>query len=214
MNFSANTNYNLDEKEDFLNVTSDDLLEAVDHGILVSKLAYSLSKQLGMEEDFCYTMANAGFVHDIGKLQISEYLYGRRKDALKIEELRYVRMHPVLGRNILSRYGYEDIILSSVYHHHENYDGTGYPDNLKSGDIPYGARILRICDVFAALVSERRYRGAFQVNMAIELMIDEIKNFDMEIFLSFLEMVHSEDMKEIVEHIESINRKYSYFRED
>lgn len=213
MNVSANANYSLDE-EDFLNVASDDLLEAVDHGILVSKLAYSLSKQLGMEEDFCYIMAKAGLVHDIGKLQLSEYLYGRRKGALKIEELRYIRMHPILGRDILSRYEYEDIIITAVYHHHENYDGSGYPDNLKAGEIPYGARILRVCDVFAALVSERRYRGAFQVSMAIELMIDEIKNFDMEIFLSFLEMVHSEDMKEIEEHISSINKKYSYFRED
>lgn len=190
----------------------DDLAEAIDHGILVSNLAVLLSKELGMDEEFCYMMAQAGMVHDIGKLKLGKYLYGRSKDTLVIEEMKYVRMHPTIGFNILKDYGYEDIILESVYHHHENYDGTGYPNNLKGESIPYGARILRTCDVFAALISERRYRAAFDLDTAMELMIEEVKNFDMQIYLAFLGVVHSEQFNQIQEFIDSINKKNYVWR--
>ncbi len=190
----------------------DDLAEAIDHGILVSNLAVLLSKELGMDEEFCYMMAQAGMVHDIGKLKLGKYLYGRSKDTLVIEEMKYVRMHPTIGFDILKDYGYEAIILESVYHHHENYDGTGYPNNLKGESIPYGARILRTCDVFAALISERRYRAAFDLETAMELMIEEVKNFDMQIYLAFLGVVHSEQFNQIQEFIDSINKKNYVWR--
>ena len=75
-------------------------------------------------------------------------------------------------------------------YHHENYDGTGYPENLAGEEIPIGGRILRVCDVFAALSSDRPYRTAFDVATVVELMIDEIKNFDMEVFLTFQRVIH------------------------
>lgn len=175
-----------------------DLKDALEHGMLVSTLAYNLAKELGNDEDFCYEMAVAGMLHDIGKLKLSKYLYGRMDDVLKVEEIKYVRMHSTFSYEILQEYDYSDTILKSVYHHHENYDGSGYPSNLKSSDIPYGARILRTCDVFAALVSDRPYRAAFDIDTAIELMIDEVKNFDMEIFLAFTRVVYYEDFKRLV----------------
>lgn len=188
----------------------DDLNEAIDHGILVSKLAKLLSTSLNKDEEFCYDMAQAGLVHDIGKLKLGEYLYGRKKDVLAIEEMKYVRKHPTLGYEILMKEDYNQIIAEAVLHHHENYDGSGYPSNLKENEIPYGARILRICDVFAALISKRRYRSSFDIDTAIELMIDEVKNFDMEIFLSFLQAVHSEEMKNILDYVHLINSKYEF----
>ncbi|MDF2587028.1 MAG: metal dependent phosphohydrolase [Anaerocolumna sp.] len=191
----------------------DDLSEAIDHGILVSNLAFLLSKELGKDDEFCYAMAEAGMVHDIGKLKLGKYLYGRNKDTLVIEEMKYVRMHPTIGYDILKNYEYSDIILETVYHHHENYDGSGYPDNLKEKSIPYGARILRTCDVFAALISERRYRAAFDIDTAIELMVEEVKNFDMEIFLAFLRIVNSDKFNEIQSFIESINKKNMFIKD-
>ncbi len=77
-----------------------------------------------------------------------------------------------------------------VLHHHENFDGTGYPDNLKGGKIPRGARILRVCDVFCALTSDRPYRSAFSPGAAVRLMIDEIKDYDMRVFLTFQRVIH------------------------
>jgi len=186
----------------------EDIVDALNHGRLVSNLAYCLAKELSYPEEFCLKMGDAGMLHDIGKLQLGEYLYGRRTNALKIEEIKYVRMHPTLGYKFLTEknIGDENFRLY-VLHHHENYDGSGYPDNIKGDDIPDGSKILRVCDVYAALTSERPYRPAFDKNTAMELMIDEVKNFDMRVFLAFMRVVHNDNFAEIEDYTESINQK-------
>lgn len=167
-----------------------DLSEELNHGIAVSNLAYAVAAELGQDEEFCYQMAIAGMLHDIGKLKLTDYINGQENDPLLIEELKYVRMHSSLGYEELKDQGYSELVLQSVLYHHENYDGSGYPSNLRGDSIPLGARILRVCDVYAALSSDRPYRKAFDVSTVIELMIDEIKNFDMEVFLAFQRVVH------------------------
>ncbi len=189
-------------------VVADDLKEAVDHGILVSKLAYLLSREMEMDKVFCYAMAQAGIVHDIGKLKLGRFLYKRSENILAVEEMKYIRMHPAIGYEILKKYDYKDNMLHAVYHHHENYDGTGYPDNLKADSIPVGGRILRVCDVYAALISNRRYRPAYDQETAIALMIEEVKNFDMKIFLAFLRVVHTGEFKKVNEFVSYINKEY------
>lgn len=187
---------------------AEDIEDAFDHGMIVSNLAYLISQSMGFDERYCLEVAEAGVLHDIGKLKLGQYLYGRRKDQLKIEEIKYVRMHPSLGYDMLKNGGScSDTVLLSIYHHHENYDGSGYPDNIMGEDIPLGARILRVCDVFSALISDRPYRAAFDKDTAIELMIDEVKNFDMEIFLNFMKVVHSEGYDELGEFISEVNSK-------
>lgn len=168
-----------------------DLSEELNHGIAVSNLAYAVAAELGQDEEFCYQMAIAGMLHDIGKLKLTDYINGQENDPLLIEELKYVRMHSSLGYEELKDQGYSELVLQSVLYHHENYDGSGYPSNLRGDSIPFGARILRVCDVYAALSSDRPYRKAFDVSTVIELMIDEIKNFDMEVFLAFQRVVHN-----------------------
>ena len=168
-----------------------DLSEELNHGITVSNLAYAVAAELGQDEEFCYQMAIAGMLHDIGKLKLTDYINGQENDPLLIEELKYVRMHSSLGYEELKDQGYSELVLQSVLYHHENYDGSGYPSNLRGDSIPLGARILRVCDVYAALSSDRPYRKAFDVSTVIELMIDEIKNFDMEVFLAFQRVVHN-----------------------
>ena len=167
-----------------------DLSSELNHGIIVSNLAYDVAKELGQNEEFCYQMAIAGILHDIGKLKLTGYIDGQEKDPLLIEELKYVRMHSALGYEELKNQGYSDIVLESILYHHENYDGTGYPSNLSGKEIPLGARILRVCDVYAALSSDRPHRKAFDITTVIDLMIDEIKNFDMEVFLAFQRVIH------------------------
>ena len=167
-----------------------DLSAELNHGVVVSNLAYAVAAEMGRDEAFCYQMAIAGMLHDIGKLKLTGYINGQERDPLLIEELKYVRMHSSLGYEELKEQGYSDIVLQSILYHHENYDGSGYPSNLSGDSIPLGARILRVCDVYAALSSDRPYRKAFDVSTVIELMIDEIKNFDMEVFLAFQRVVH------------------------
>jgi putative nucleotidyltransferase with HDIG domain len=182
------------QKEEIIN---NDLYYNLVHGMCVSNLAYHIAKELRLEEEKCYELAQAGMLHDIGKLRLSGYLYGRDENTLAIEEMKYIRMHSKFGYDILKEKKYSDFILESVLYHHENFDGSGYPDNLKGMDIPYGARILRVCDVFAALISDRPYRGALEVETAVELMIEEVKNFDMQIFLAFMRIINREDSRRI-----------------
>ena len=165
----------------------------LNQGVVVSNLAYAVAAEMGRDEAFCYQMAIAGMLHDIGKLKLTGYINGQERDPLLIEELKYVRMHSSLGYEELKEQGYSDIVLQSILYHHENYDGSGYPSNLSGDSIPLGARILRVCDVYAALSSDRPYRKAFDVSTVIELMIDEIKNFDMEVFLAFQRVVHNNE---------------------
>ena len=174
------------------------LASELTHGICVSNLAYRVAKELELSEELCYELAIAGLVHDIGKLEISKYLYNLEDDPLMIEELKYVRTHSTLGYAILNARGYSEFILQSILHHHENYDGTGYPRNLVATDIPYGARMLRLADAYVSLTSDKPYRKAFDKDTAVELMIEEVKNFDMRYFLTFLKMIHEIDVDKVI----------------
>jgi HD-GYP domain-containing protein (c-di-GMP phosphodiesterase class II) len=112
------------------------------------------------------------------------------KNPLVIEEIKYVRRHTQLGYEALKNKGYSSFVLEAVYYHHENFDGSGYPENLRGEEIPLGSRILRVCDTYAALTEKRPYRDAFDSQTAVRMMIDEVKNFDMQIFLAFQRVVH------------------------
>lgn len=171
--------------------------DQVGHALLVSNLAYRVGKKLGINEDTCQYLFDAGLVHDIGKDKLAAYIY-EEADPLIVEEMKYVRMHSQLGYEILKERGYPEYVLQTVLHHHENMDGSGYPDNLVGEEIPYGARIVRVCDVFAALISERPYRKSFDEETAMELMIEEIKNFDMKVFLAFQRVIHEGTYRDLV----------------
>ncbi|HJD14260.1 MAG TPA: HD domain-containing protein [Candidatus Ruminococcus avistercoris] len=181
-------------KKHLLTYTLDD---QVVHAMRVSNLAYAIGRELGLDEDTCQSLFDAGLLHDIGKEKLRSYVYEEAQNPLMVEEMKYVRMHATLGYEILRERGYPEFILQSVLHHHENMDGSGYPDNLRGEEIPYGARILRVCDVFAALISDRPYRKSFDKATAIELMIEEIKNFDIKVFLAFQRVIHRHDYQKM-----------------
>lgn len=187
------------EKQTEKDIFEKDITDEINHGIRVSNLAYRVAKRLGLYEKECHDLAVAGMLHDIGKLKVAGYLYGRSSDTLKIEEMEYVRMHARLGYEILMRCDYSDYVLDTILYHHENYDGSGYPHNRSGEEIPLGSRILRVCDVFTALTSDRPYRKAFDVQTAVELMIDEVKNFDMKVFLAFQQVIHEEETEAALE---------------
>ena len=168
------------------------LTEELEHGVYVSCLVRDLTEELGIAEQDAYEYRYAGLVHDIGKLRLANYIYGRQKieSPLVIEEMKYVRMHSLLSYEILRAHGFSNVVLDSVRYHHENYDGSGYPSNLEGEEIPLGARIIRVCDVFAALTTDRPYRRRFSVDETMSLMIDEINHFDLAVFLAFQNVVH------------------------
>lgn len=183
--------YNL-EKE--LNLCLEDV---VMHSICVSNVGYNLAAELGMTKEQCYETAIAGILHDIGKVKLAPYMITGDDSMYTLENIRYMRMHSQLSYDILNGGDYSDYIMESVLHHHENYDGSGYPSNLKGENIPIGARILRVSDMFAALISDRPYRAAFSTDMAVQIMIDEVKNFDMKVFLAFQRVIHEVSIEEM-----------------
>ncbi len=191
-------------------VVQDDLADAIDHGVLVTKTVRLLCETSGISDEFKEMVLTAAGLHDIGKLQLGQVLYGRDKSAMQIDEMRYMRMHAENARKMLSECGYPDAIVQAVYHHHENFDGSGYPDNLVGSKIPFSARVLKVCDTFCALVSERPYRKAFEFDTALEMMIEDSKDLDMGIFLEFMKLYHSDAFDEIREYATFANRKKHY----
>lgn len=168
--------------------------KALTHGMLVSNVAYLVSRELNLSEEECQQAAVAGMVHDIGKLQVSSYVNVGQEHSMQIDEMRYLRTHPTLGYATLTEKGFDSVVCDAVLYHHENFDGSGYPANLVGDHIPFLARILRVCDVFSALISERPYREAFDIDTAVELMIDEVRHFDMRVFLAFQRVVQSNEL--------------------
>ena len=191
-------------------VVKEDLEDAIDHGVLVTKTVRLLCNALELTEEFKEQLLTAAGLHDIGKLQLGQFLYGRDKTAMHVDEMHYMRMHAENSKNLLEICEYPDAIVQAVYHHHEHYDGSGYPENLAGTKIPLSARILKVCDTFCALVSERPYRKAFEFDTALEMMIEDAKDLDMGIFLEFMKVYHSDEFEEIKEYAASANAKKHY----
>lgn len=177
------------KKED--NTIVIDMSKELEHAVLVSKLAGAVGQELKLDPEVCRELAIAGLLHDIGRLKLVKYIYSDENPML-IEELKYARMHSQLGYEAVKDHGYSQFVLDSILYHHENYDGSGYPANLRGDAIPYGARILHVCDVFAAMQEGRPHRSAVDLESAMQKMINEVKNFDMEIFLAFQRVVHKD----------------------
>ena len=179
----------------------DSLGDHIVHGMIVSNLAYMIGKEMKLPPDQSHDLAVAGLVHDIGKLRLRSYVYKEKEARMNIDELRYVRLHPALGYAILKEQGYQEQVLTAVLYHHENADGSGYPNNLKGDEIPLNAKILRVCDAFGALIANRPVRGAFDIETALTIMIDEVKYFDMKVFLAFQKLTQSAKLKTMLENI-------------
>ena len=167
---------------------SESMSEQVRHGEQVSVLAYEVGKELGLDEQACRDLVIAGFFHDIGKTSLKPVKPG--DNMMLVEEMNSIREHPRKGSEILRRHGFSESICTAVLYHHENCDGSGYPANLDRHSIPLGACILRVCDVFCALVQDRPYRGAFTPEVAVGMMIEEVEKYDIKVFLAFQRVLH------------------------
>lgn len=127
------------------------------HSQRVAYYALLLARELRLDEKYRKHIYLAGLLHDIGKIGIPDFILFKR-GKLTAEEWEEIKKHPVFSYEILSTIpGMKEISLM-VLHHHERYDGTGYPVGLASQDIPLGARILAVADSFDAMTSERVYR--------------------------------------------------------
>lgn len=151
--------------------------------------AVETARVLGLSEEEIEDISDAAMLHDLGKIGISEKILLKRK-KLTQREFEEIKKHPQIGADILRSIHFLRKIIPFVLYHHERYDGKGYPFGLKDDEIPLGARIVAIADVYQALISDRPYRKAYTKKTAMRI----IKNgagtqFDPRIVKVFLEVV-------------------------
>ncbi len=125
-----------------------------------------LASALKLGPEQTATLETSALLHDIGKVGISEHIL-HKADKLTVEEWETIRTHPQMGANIVRHVPQLAGCLPAILHHHERYDGTGYPKGLKGEDIPLLARILSIADAFAAMTSSRSYSEALPMEEAL-----------------------------------------------
>ncbi|HYK51116.1 MAG TPA: HD-GYP domain-containing protein, partial [Terriglobales bacterium] len=136
----------------------------------VRVFAVAVAQQLGLSEDEIEALRAAALLHDIGKLAVPEHIINK-PGRLTPEEFEKMKIHPIVGAEILERVEFPYPVAPIVRSHHEKWDGTGYPDGLKHEEIPIGARILAAVDCLDALASHRQYRNALSLEHAMESLV-------------------------------------------
>ena len=154
----------VDMRENYLN-TIEALVQALEakdpytsgHSDRVAKFAVAIAEKLGMTEEQVEFIKYAAVLHDVGKIGVSENILNK-KDQLSQADWVCIHNHPVIGQNIIKNIKFLFDIGPVVRHHHERYDGKGYPDGLAMEQIPLAARIIAIADTYDAMTSDRSYR--------------------------------------------------------
>jgi HD-GYP domain-containing protein (c-di-GMP phosphodiesterase class II) len=136
------------------------------HSERVAALSKMLAQQAGMEEAFVERIYMAGLLHDVGKIGVPEAVL-RKPGRLTTEEFEAMKKHPAIGARILQDVKQIKDIIPGVLHHHERYDGRGYPDGLSGQRIPIMGRIICLADCFDAMTSTRTYRKAMPLEVAL-----------------------------------------------
>jgi diguanylate cyclase (GGDEF)-like protein/putative nucleotidyltransferase with HDIG domain len=149
-----------------------------DHLQRVRVYAIELAKLLNVSSDEMEALRAAALLHDIGKLAVPEHIISK-PGRLTPEEFEKMKIHPLVGAEILERVQFPYPVVPIVRSHHEKWDGTGYPDGLKGEEIPIGARILSAVDCLDALASDRQYRRALPLEEAMTRVAEQAgKAFD------------------------------------
>ena len=156
------------------------------HTQRVEEYAVTMAKALGAPEADIGALRRASVLHDIGKIGIEDVIL-RKQARLEPDEALRMQKHPVIGVDMLKGIDFLDPVLPLVRHHHERWDGNGYPDQLREDEIPLGARILAVADALDAMTSDRPYRAARTFEYAkTEILKGSATHFDPEVVTAFI----------------------------
>jgi putative two-component system response regulator len=149
-----------------------------------------LGEHLALSEDQLIALRRAGVVHDVGKIAVPDAIL-LKPGALTADEWKLIKEHPVVGERICAPLKSFRFVLPIIRHHHEKFDGSGYPDGLRGEAIPVTARVLQIVDVYDALTTDRPYKKAFSITDALQTMKQEVAKgwWDPHIFDQFERLV-------------------------
>jgi len=160
------------------------------HSKRMAEYAVAIAKKLGLSIDKAETIRYAAILHDIGKIGINDEILGKPESLTKEEWLK-VKEHSSIGADILSQIGSFREASKLVYYHHERYNGEGYPEKLRGEDIPIGARILAVVDVYDAMTSKRPYRPAYSPRRAVAELKKKVgTQFDKKVVEALLKVLN------------------------
>ena len=179
-----------------------DAKDQVTHGHIrrVQRFTMELARSLGVKDERqLKAIEAAALLHDTGKLAVPEYILNK-PGPLTASEFEKMKEHASVGANILKSIEFPYPVEPVVRHHHENWDGSGYPDGLKGQDIPLGARILSVVDCFDALTSDRPYRPRMTREQAEQILRDRrgtmYDPWIVDTFLKILDLLERQDRAE------------------
>jgi len=158
----------------------------------LSDYSATLGRHLGLPEEQIVALRRAGVVHDIGKIAVPDAIL-LKPAKLTPDEWKIMQEHTIIGERICAPLKSFRLVLPIIRHHHEKFDGTGYPDRLAGENIPIAARVLQIVDVYDALTTKRPYKVALSTADALQTMKEEVAKgwWDPDIFEKFEQLVRN-----------------------
>lgn len=160
-------------------------IRLIGHSVKVAYYSFLIGLRLKLPLKLMFSIVIAALFHDVGKCKLDfKVLY--KSSRLTGVEFEHIKTHSKLGADLLKRLHFSNNICEMVLQHHENVDGSGYPYGLEGRNIKTGAKIIRVADVYSSLTVDRVYRSRFNEKETVEIMLDEIKYYDFEVFSKFL----------------------------
>lgn len=152
----------------------------------------TFGRSLGLPREQLKALHRGGYLHDVGKIAVSESILNKQT-GLTEEEWRVMREHPVIGERICKPLKSLKRVLPIIRYHHERWDGSGYPDGLKGRDIPLTARIIRIVDMYDALITARSYKPSLHIDQVFSIMRQASENgsCDPRLVEQFIDLLQS-----------------------
>jgi HD-GYP domain-containing protein (c-di-GMP phosphodiesterase class II) len=174
---------------------------------IAMSIAESIAEEKDLDEEDLFTIEIGALLHDVGKIGVADAVL-QKPGPLEIDELQEIRDHPATGKNILGDIAYLEQALSCVLHHHERYDGQGYPERIAGDKIPLPGRIISVADAFDAMISDRPYRKKRDHRSAFrEIESNAGKQFDPHIVEAFGKLLENGTIQRVLAAIAARPKK-------
>lgn len=202
VHYSFKARMDLEQQTEQALIAMADILDTRDqltsrHSQVVAEYAVKIAHQLNLPEEQVETIMISARLHDLGKIGINDEIL-KKPGPLSPEERKDMERHSEIGASILGYFPLFSKGVSFLLHHHERYDGQGYPYGLKQEEIPVGARVIQVADVYEAMISRRYYRGPLPREVAIEqLRVGAGRQFDPMVVGAFLKVLAEEAQDDV-----------------